>query len=73
MDLKKEFPVGRRIEMSPHTDQWMMGARFGNIVRVDLATGVVHVKLDKIRRTLKCKPEHILPPKDPTKDHGPLA
>ncbi len=58
--LKEKFPIGRRIELHPGTDQWMMGARFGNVIRVDEKTGLVHVRMDKLRKLLKCHPEHIL-------------
>lgn len=70
--LSARFPNGKRIEMHPGTDQWMMGARFGNVVRVDEKAGDVIVKLDKLKKRLRCKPEHILE-KDPTKDFGLLV
>lgn len=73
MTLKEQFPKDRRIELHPGTDQWMRGARFGTVRKVDEETGMVHVKMDNLRKILKCKPEHILPPKDPNKDHGFLG
>ena len=66
-DLATKFPTGKRVELHPCTDQWMMGDRFGHVVRVK--DGLVHVKMDRSQKTLKCKPDHILE-KDPTKDFG---
>jgi len=65
-----EFADGQRVELHPGTDQWMMGDRFGSVVRTAKKTGLVHVKMDRSGRTLKCSPDHILPPKDPSKDFG---
>lgn len=67
--LTERFPTGKRIELSPSTDQWMMGAQYGDVRKVDEKTGLIHVKMDKLKKILKCKPEHILE-KDPTKDFG---
>ena len=63
------FKEGQGIELHPGTDQWMMGARFGTVVKTDHKTGLVHVRMDNLRNILKCKPDHILV-KDPKKDHG---
>lgn len=68
--LALKFPAGKRVELHPGTDQWMMGDRFGNVVRVK--DGLVHVKMDRSGKTLKCKPEHILE-KNPATDHGFLC
>jgi hypothetical protein len=53
--------VGSRVQLHPGTDQWMMGDRFGEVRKVDTKTGLIHVKMDRSGKTLKCKPEHILP------------
>jgi len=65
--LRTEFPEGRRIQLHPGTDQWMMGDRFGEVRKVD-AEGRVHVKMDRSGKTLKCQPDHILK-RDPKTDH----
>ena len=39
--------AGQRIEMMPHTDLWMMGARYGNVVKV--GRKYVTIKLDKLK------------------------
>lgn len=45
----RTYAVGDRVEISPHTDQWMRGARFGVVVRTSITPNDrVHVKLDKI-------------------------
>lgn len=40
-----DFKVGQRVELSPSMDLWMMGARFGEVVKI--GRKYVHVKLDK--------------------------
>ena len=54
------FVAGRRVELHPATDRWMMGDRFGEVVR--FRDGVVHVRLDKSRKTLRFRPDDILHP-----------
>jgi hypothetical protein len=56
--LTEGFKVGQRVELHPCTDEWMMGARFGEVRRV--ADGRVWVKLDKIRKVLAFHPDNIL-------------
>jgi len=53
----QDFNVGMRVELHPATDQWMMGDRFGDVVKV--GRKLVHVKMDRSGRTLKAIPEHI--------------
>jgi hypothetical protein len=45
-----DFKVGDRIQMHPGTDQWMMGARYGNVTRI--GKHAVQVKLDLLTRPL---------------------
>ena len=47
----------------------MMGDRFGYIVKIDPKTKLIHVKMDRSKKTLKCQEDHLLN-KDPTTDHG---
>lgn len=54
-----EFRIGMRVEMHPATDLWMMGARFGDVVKVGRTR--VHVKLDKIKAVKKVDPDLIRP------------
>jgi len=46
------FKPGDRVELSPATDMWMRGARFGTIIEDFPATAtrpaMVRVKLDKV-------------------------
>ena len=65
----QDFRVDQRIELHPGTDQWMMGARYGNVVKIDEKTGFVHLRMDALRKILKWKPQHILLI-DPKTDHG---
>lgn len=57
-DFQKE---GRRVEIHPCTDWWMMGARFGTVVKIDRAAGLLHVKLDKLRKAVVVPPRLIDP------------
>lgn len=51
------FTKGDRIEISPATDLWMQGTRYGAVLRV---TGHrVHVRLDALKRTLRLPPDLI--------------
>ena len=45
---KYDFRVGDRVELHPACDLWMMGARFGEVIK--LTTRGVRVKLDKLSR-----------------------
>ena len=45
------YNVGDRVEIHPGTDQWMMGAQYGVVVRMSQTPkDRVHVKLDKLPR-----------------------
>lgn len=44
--------VGRRVEIAPHMDAWIVGDRFGTIVRV--TSRGFHVRMDRTGRTFRC-------------------
>ena len=44
--------IGTRVQLSPATDWWMRGARYGEIVKIG-KSGMVHVKLDATGRTIR--------------------
>lgn len=50
------FNVGDRIELAPHLDRWMMGDRFGEIVKI--GRRFLHVRLDKSEKTIPVVPEN---------------
>ena len=54
---QKAALVGKRVELHPATDRWMMGDRYGEIV----GTGykLVHVKLDKSGQTVHFAHENV--------------
>jgi hypothetical protein len=52
-----DFMVGDRVEMHPATDAWMMGDRYGEIVKI--GRRVLHVRLDKSGRTRTVHPFNI--------------
>jgi hypothetical protein len=45
------FKTGDRVELMPHMDLWMMGARYGTVHKITRTH--VHVKMDKLGDTLK--------------------
>jgi hypothetical protein len=53
--------VGRPVELHPATDRWMMGDRFGRIVKVEPEKNRCRVSLDKSGQTLWFKPEDLMP------------
>ena len=53
-----DFATGDRVEIHPCTDLWMMGARFGTVIK--LGRKFVHVELDKTGRSHKFLPANIL-------------
>ena len=53
------FTVGMRVEMHPATDLWMMGARYGDVVKVGRTK--VHVRLDRIPGVRRIPPRNLMP------------
>jgi hypothetical protein len=51
MSENMNYLIGKRVELHPATDAWMMGDRYGEVVKV--GTKYVHVKMDRSGRTLK--------------------
>jgi hypothetical protein len=43
------FPVGRRVEIAPHTDLWMRGDRYGVVTRTTRTRA--YVRFDRSERT----------------------
>ena len=48
------FWQGRRVELHPATDAWMMGDRYGEVV--DVGRKYLWVKMDRSGKTRKCLP-----------------
>lgn len=46
--LDVALPIGTRVEIAPHHDLWMRGARFGAITSYSPDGQYVYVKLDKV-------------------------
>lgn len=51
-----DFLPGERVQLHPATDLWMMGAKYGTVVKVTKTR--VHVKLD-IGRTVRLSGEYL--------------
>jgi hypothetical protein len=56
-----EYKPGVRVQLHPGTDRWMMGDRYGEVVRIDRAGRVV-VRLDRSGKQLRFRPENLLGP-----------
>lgn len=54
----ERFIEGERVQMHPATDTWMMGDRYGEVLRVTATR--VHVRLDISGRTIRCHPSNVL-------------
>jgi hypothetical protein len=52
--------IGMRVELSPSTDMWMRGARYGEIVKAG-KSGMMHVKLDATGRVVRIHADLIQP------------
>lgn len=52
--------IGMRVELSPSTDWWMRGARYGEIVKPG-KRGMMHVKLDATGRTVRVHADLLQP------------
>ncbi len=60
------FATGKRVQLHPALDRWMMGDRYGEVVKItqvkiiqtfdELTTGWVYVKLDKSGTTMRFLP-----------------
>ena len=53
-------PVGGRVELSPSTDAWMMGDRYGVIVGVT-KDNLVRVKMDRSGKIRKLRRRDVMP------------
>jgi len=45
------FTAGDRVEIQPYLDAWMMGDRYGDIVKIGRSK--LHVRMDRSGRTLR--------------------
>ncbi len=51
----QHFSHGDRVQLSPATNAWMMGDRYGHIVKI--GRKYLHVGMDRSGRTLKVSPD----------------
>ena len=54
------FKVGERVQLHPATDAWMMGDRYGEVIKV--GTRRIHIKMDRSEKVRKVFPRDILDP-----------
>ena len=52
------YRQGQRVQLHPGTDRWMMGDRYGIVIK--MGRRLVHVKLDVSGQTRKFHPSNIL-------------
>ena len=54
--------VGKRVELHPATDRWMMGDRYGFLTQVQLngrkEVVLAHIELDKSNKTITLHPSN---------------
>lgn len=55
--VPKDFTIGQRVETHPATSAWMMGDRYGEVVKV--GRKFVHVSMDRSGRTLRWSPRNL--------------
>lgn len=55
--LLEQFAVGDRIELAPHLDRWMMGDRYGEIVKI--GGRFLHVRMDRTDKIVYVVPENV--------------
>lgn len=53
------FTPGQRVQLHPGTDRWMMGDRYGEVVKVGSVR--VFVRLDRSGKTLWFRRQDVLP------------
>lgn len=53
----EQYKVGDRVEVHPAMDAWMMGDRYGEIVKI--GRKYVHIKMDKSGKIYKVTPHNI--------------
>ena len=60
-----DAPIGRRVQLHPGTDQWMMGDRYGTVVKALVAEEgkeqpVYRIKLDKSKQHIRVHPKDFI-------------
>jgi hypothetical protein len=55
---QKNALIGKRVELHPATDRWMMGDRFGTIVKAGAKN--THIHLDKSGKTLAFRHDDVV-------------
>jgi ribosomal protein L21E len=48
------FALGDRVQLSPSTDRWMMGDRYGLVTK--MGTKYLHILMDKSNKTILIAP-----------------
>ena len=56
-DSVAQFKVADRVQLHPATDRWMMGDRYGTVIK--LGRKHLHVKLDRSGKTIRIAPANI--------------
>lgn len=55
--LLSQYSVGDRVELHPATDAWMMGDRYGEVVKI--GRFYLHIKMDRSGKVRKVVPENM--------------
>lgn len=51
------FIIGQRVELNPATDAWMMGDRFGEVVKV--GRSLIHIRMDRSGKVRRVRPSDV--------------
>jgi hypothetical protein len=56
-DSVTQFRVGDRVQLHPATDAWMMGDRYGTVIKI--GRQLLHVRMDRSNKVRKVTPGNI--------------
>jgi len=52
--------LGTRVQIAPHLDRWMMGDRYGEVVKTTQRGRTIHVHLDRSGRTIRFAASNVM-------------
>lgn len=52
-----DFTIGQRVQLAPHLDLWMRGARFGTVERI--GTFYIYVRVDALNAIRRFSPDNL--------------
>lgn len=52
-----QYGVGDRVELAPHTDAWLAGDRYGEVIKI--GRFYLHIKMDRSGKVRRMVPENM--------------